>query len=851
MLRGLPPASCLQGGGAAAYRRGSFQPEIIAMLLSILFSLTSALPESVLPTDADTLRQISLDEVAVVSTPKETGSLRGQPAAVSLIGHEALLSQHINSVKGASTIVPNLFIPDYGSRITSAIYLRGVGSRINTPAVALYVDNIPYSDKSAYDFSFHDIERIDVLRGPQGTLYGRNAMGGIIRVYTKNPFIYQGTDLKLGYATGDNHRRVALTHYHRPSHRMAFSVGGYYEGGSGFYENVTTHSHADRMNAGGGRARAIFRASDAWKFDFTAYYDYNNERAYPYRYEGNLSATDPEPYPELVGSICNNRDNRYRRSLAGGGVSIEHSAEKWAMTAVTGTQFMTDKMLLDQDFLASDIYTLEQRQRLRTFSEEVIFRSRDHHPRWQGICGASFLWQNMRTTGPVTFYDDGLRWLEGNINSSMPDVKTMGFLGSMQFEQMSVSFDADRLLMGGTFKTPTVGAALFHQSNLTLAPRFTATLGLRLDYEHLRLDYQAPAVVDYSFDMPNGMNDKMSVHLDLQSRPAYDGRMSNDYLRLLPKLALRYQFRNDRGSIYASAAVGQRSGGYNLQMFGDLLQGALSVDMMRGIRAGVVQYLRDLTESLPNIPQAIPDPENPGEYIPLPDYVDRTMEQNMPKFSTPDIAQLTFKPEYSWNYELGVHLDFLSGRLAADAAVFYVDTRNQQIARFADSGLGRMMVNAGHSRSAGAEASVGYRPTRHIALTASYGFTHAIFKEYDGGRDEDYSGNFVPFVPRHTLHADAAYTWFFARRLFSSLTLGANVSGAGRIYWTEDNAHTEDFTPILGARLVAQMGKLKVQAWLKNLTDARYATFYFESAGRGFAQQAKPLQFGLDVNVNF
>lgn len=614
------------------------------MLLSILCSLASALPESVLPADADTLRQISLDEVAVVSTPKETGRLRVQPAAVSLIGHETMLSQHITSVKGASTIVPNLFIPDYGSRITSAIYLRGVGSRINTPAVALYVDNIPYSDKSAYDFNFHDIERIDVLRGPQGTLYGRNAMGGIIRVYTKNPFVYQGTDLKLGYATGDHHRNVALTHYHRPSERMAFSVGGYYEGGSGFYDNVTTHRHADRMNASGGRARAIFRASDAWKFDFTAYYDYTNERAYPYRYEGNLSTTAPEPYPELVGSICNNRDNRYRRSLAGGGVSIEHHAERWTMTAVTGTQFMTDRMLLDQDFLAADIYTLEQRQRLRTFSEEIIFRSRRPHSRWQGICGASFLYQNMRTTGPVTFYDDGLRWLEGTINSSMPDVKTMGYLGKMNFEQMSVSFDGDRLLMGGTFDTPVVGAALFHQSNLTLLPRLTATIGLRLDYEHLRMDYHAPAIVDYNFDMPNSMNEKMSVHLDLQSRPAYDGRMSDDYLRLLPKFALRYQLRDDRGSIYASAAMGQRSGGYNLQMFGDLLQGALSVDMMRGIRTGVVQYLRDLTESVPNMPQAIPDPENPGQFIPLPDYVERTMEQNMPKFSTPDIAQLTFNP---------------------------------------------------------------------------------------------------------------------------------------------------------------------------------------------------------------
>ena len=68
-------------------------------------------------------------------------------------------------------------MPDYGSKITSAVYIRGIGSRINTPAVGLYVDNIPYIDKSAFDFNFYDIERIDILRGPQGTLYGRNHDG--------------------------------------------------------------------------------------------------------------------------------------------------------------------------------------------------------------------------------------------------------------------------------------------------------------------------------------------------------------------------------------------------------------------------------------------------------------------------------------------------------------------------------------------------------------------------------------------------------------------------------------------------------------------------------------------------
>ena len=63
--------------------------------------------------------------------------------------------------------------------------------------MGLYVDNVPYIDKSAFDFNYADIERIDVLRGPQGTLYGRNTMGGLIKVHTKSPFSYQGTDLRL------------------------------------------------------------------------------------------------------------------------------------------------------------------------------------------------------------------------------------------------------------------------------------------------------------------------------------------------------------------------------------------------------------------------------------------------------------------------------------------------------------------------------------------------------------------------------------------------------------------------------------------------------------------------------
>ena len=96
-----------------------------------------------------------------------------------------------------SAYVPSFTMPAYGSRLTSSIYVRGLGSRINSPVVGIYVDGMPIQNKTAYNFHLYEIDRVDVLRGPQGTLYGMNTEGGLIRIYSKNPFDYQGTDLNL------------------------------------------------------------------------------------------------------------------------------------------------------------------------------------------------------------------------------------------------------------------------------------------------------------------------------------------------------------------------------------------------------------------------------------------------------------------------------------------------------------------------------------------------------------------------------------------------------------------------------------------------------------------------------
>ena len=149
----------------------------------------SGLQAYALPTEEtleDSTRVKDIEEIVIVSSPKETGKLRHAPVSASLFDPSMLADRHTSSLKELSEYVPNFYMPDYGSSLTSAAYIRGIGSRINTPAVGLYVDNVGYADKSAYDIELLDVERIDVMRGPQATLYGRNAMGGLLRVFTRN-----------------------------------------------------------------------------------------------------------------------------------------------------------------------------------------------------------------------------------------------------------------------------------------------------------------------------------------------------------------------------------------------------------------------------------------------------------------------------------------------------------------------------------------------------------------------------------------------------------------------------------------------------------------------------------------
>ncbi len=83
--------------------------------------------------------------------------------------------------------------------------MRGFGSRIDQPVVGVNVDDVPYMNKNAYDFDFYDIRRIELLRGPQGTLYGRNTSGGVMNISTLSPMVWQGARLSAEYSSAESY----------------------------------------------------------------------------------------------------------------------------------------------------------------------------------------------------------------------------------------------------------------------------------------------------------------------------------------------------------------------------------------------------------------------------------------------------------------------------------------------------------------------------------------------------------------------------------------------------------------------------------------------------------------------
>ncbi|MBQ7420368.1 MAG: TonB-dependent receptor [Prevotella sp.] len=775
------------------------------------------------PSLADSSRVYDLDEVVVVSQAKEFYRLRQQPLSSTVMSGDNLFSLGVRDIREVSDFVPSFVMPNYGSRFTSSIYVRGIGSRVNSPSMGVYVDDIPLVNKTAFNSHLYQTDRVDVLRGPQGTLYGLNTEGGMVRMYTRNPFSYQGTDVNIGVGS-HFYRNVEVAHYQKVNDKFAFSLAAFYDGTNGFFKNTLTNDDADNMDEVGARLRLMYRPSRRLSFDFITDYQYVKQKAYPYY---SLDATTG-----LMIEPNQDTQSNYKRNMLNIGLGVKYEGKGFDFHSNTSWQLLRDNLLMDNDYSDIDFIVVDQYQLSNVLTQEFSFKSHNKSI-WHWTTGVFGSYQWLKTVAPNTF---------GTAFSGMMSQQIGGMIYQQMLNSMAVRMGEEAaaaaieraggvnvgmtLFVPCNFHTPQANLGIFHESNIDITDHLTATLGLRYDVTHSKIHYVTSGDSKLNFNI-------MGAAANANVLSLYDREEKATFSQLLPKLGLTYRFDNG-SNLYATVTKGYRAGGFNVQMFGDIIQNDVQKNL-QGVMMEAMQTHQDVNSVIEHTDE---------EYAAL-------------------LEGVKFKPEESWNYEFGTHLTLFDHTLQADLSAYYMQIRNQQLSVFtAEYGFGRRMVNAGKSYSCGIEAALrGSMLNDHLTWSVGYGYTHAVFKEYEtsvkAGSEEiiSYKDNKVPFVPAHTYSAAIDYRLDGARKYFRSVTFGVNMNGQGRLYWDEANQYKRDGYVLFGAHVCADLGLCKVNLWTRNIGDVEYQTFAFTSKATGqekfYAQLGNPFQMGVDINFHF
>ena len=677
-------------------------------------------------------------------------------SAVSAISYEALQKNSTYRPNALSSIIPGLHIPEYGASLTSTIYLRGLGSRMENPVMGLYIDGIPVIDKNAYDFDWEGVTRATMLRGPQGTLYGRNAMSGVLSLSTFSPCDDYRPTLRIEYGTANTVRAgISFT-----AGKSALSAT--FRHTDGFFNNAFKGEPCDPYDGLALRWRWVSNCTDRMCLTNILSANISKEGGFAY---GMWKEGTQHP-------VSYNDEGSYKRMSVIEGFRLHRRGELLVTDATASLQLLADDMHMDQDYTEKSIFTLQQKQLSGAGTMEFTIRRADEEALWQPQTGLFAFYRLNQLSAPVTFKRDGIETLIlNNANSHIP--KEIGYLAISDME-MPVYSD---------FMIDTWNAALFHESVFDL-DRWLITAGVRFDYEGGTMDYDCLTRLHYRFEPIMTADRDLSI--------PYKGTVSHSHFEVLPKLSVLFR-ASDGITLFSTVSKGYRAGGFNTQIFSDILQNMTMTATMNDM--GV--------------------------------YLDRP-------FVSVSAKNTEYDPETAWNMEAGTRIRHES--FSVEASAYYMDVRNQQLTVFPPGmSTGRMMTNAGRSRSMGVETELGWNPGQfrsHI----SYAWCDARFVSFNDGNN-DYSGNRLPYVPEHTLYANAGYSFNIGSK---TLDIDASLRGEGPFCWNESGTQREPFRLRAGARVAIVFNDWELYVRADNLAEEPGRCFYFKSMGNEFFASSKP-----------
>ena len=503
----------------------------VAVVLGMA-SLSAHAQEGTAPAATEQVDATTLDAVTVTAR-RRTESIQDVPVAVSAFSEDQLADLQASDVSGLQGAVPNLnIVQGRGSSNTVNVFIRGIGQpdslQTFDPGVGMYVDDVYYSRINGALFSLFDVQQIEVLRGPQGTLYGKNSTGGAIKVNTRNPLDNPGAAVEFGVGSfGRTDMRAYLGE--QLSDTAAFSLAGAWLHNDGYVEDPATGEEYNGEDTLAFRGKLALRPTDSFSATFSADYTRQDNALTLGQPTAPLIRTDLALGPVVLHEPdTDDYDFKTRTSFGphqgqdmthkGVSANLQWDLDaQWAIKSITAWRKLDTSSFIDIDAseweLGDVLVEVDQEQ----FSQELQLQY-DNGSNVQAIFGAYYMSETLPSYQEAYASD------------------FFGFAGAPIAFLRTIDDDLE-----------TTSVAAFAHVNWEFAPTWTLAAGLR--YSRDEKDYWRTTSTFWG-----------PLMAALNETVAFSGKQSWD--AWTPSLSLQKAF-SDNVMGYVSANRGFKSGGFN------------------------------------------------------------------------------------------------------------------------------------------------------------------------------------------------------------------------------------------------------------------------------------------------
>lgn len=369
---------------------------------------------------ASTAAFAQADEIIVTASKREQ-TLQEVPIAVSVVDDRAIEQSNVQDLFDLQTMVPSLRISQLQAASQTNFIVRGFGNGANNPgiesSVGVFIDGVYRSRSAAAILDLPVLERVEILRGPQSTLFGKNVSAGAISITTKKPQFEWGGNVEASYGKFDEVIfKGSLT---GPlSDNLAFRISGSTNNRNGYYTNAVDGSDLNERDRWSVRADVLFEPTDNVSFRVIGDYNKIDEVCCGAIQLINGPATNaigaPPPFGLgiLIDSAADRAfnvafDENVRNQLTGKGISgqLDWDFGGAALTSITAYREQSDTSDTDADFSAADIAINPQDRNFETFTQEIRLASTgDNKLDW--LLGAFYFDENVDSRRDVIFGKD-------------------------------------------------------------------------------------------------------------------------------------------------------------------------------------------------------------------------------------------------------------------------------------------------------------------------------------------------------------------------------------------------------------------------------------------------------------